>query len=167
MKKLLCTVALVGMLAAPSVVQGQITEAGPFLAYSDDAEAFGIGGYIMIPIPALNPNIALAPDFTWFFPDGDVTLFEINGDLVYMFPVSESSPVIPWALGGLNIARFSVDVPGFGNVSDTQVGINLGGGVNFRVTGSISPFAGAKIELEGGESFVLFGGIGFAIGGGA
>lgn len=164
MKKLLCTVALVGMLAAPSVVQGQINQAGPFLAYSDDAEAFGIGGYLSIPLPALHPNISLAPNFIWFFPDGDVTFFEINGDLVYNFPVSADSPVLPWVLGGLNIARFSVDT-GVGTFSDTNVGINLGGGVDFRVTGSIVPFAGAKIELEGGESFVLFGGIGFAVGG--
>jgi hypothetical protein len=163
MKKLLCTVALVGMLAAPSVVQAQ-TQAGPFLAYTDDAEAFGVGGFISIPLPQLNPNIALVPDFTWFFPDAG-NLFEINGDLMYSFPVSADSPVVPFAFAGLNIARFSIDT-GAGDFSDTNLGINLGGGVNF-VTGSLNPFAGAKIELEGGESFVIFGGLAFAIGGGA
>jgi hypothetical protein len=85
---------------------------------------------------------------------------------MYSFPVSADSPVMPFAFGGLNIARYSIDVPGAGSFSDTQVGINLGGGVNFSA-GSLNPFAGAKIELEGGESFVIFGGIGFPIGGGA
>lgn len=165
MRKLLCSMALVGMLSAPVALQAQATmEAGPFLAYTDDAEAFGIGGFISIPLPSLNPNIALVPDFTWFFPDAG-SLFEINGDLMYAFPVSADSPVLPFAFGGLNIARVSIDTP-FGDFSDTQVGINLGGGVNFPA-GSINPFAGAKIELEGGESFVIFGGIGFPIGGGA
>jgi len=158
MKKLLCSVALIGMLAAPVAVQAQM-EAGPFLAYADDAEAFGIGAFIAIPLPALHPNIALVPDFTLFFPDDPFGLFEINGDLMYTFPVSADAPVVPFAFGGLNIARWSVD----GGGSGTELGINLGGGVNF-VAGSVNPFAGAKIELEGGESFVLFGGLGFPIG---
>jgi hypothetical protein len=159
MKKLLCTVALVGMLVAPGAAQAQL-QAGPFLAYTDDAEAFGVGGFIAIPLPQLNPNISLVPDFIWFFPD-NIDLFEINGDLMYSFPVSADSPVLPFAFGGLNIARASA-----GGVSNTEVGINLGGGVNF-VTGSLNPFAGAKIELEGGESFVIFGGLSFMLGGGA
>ena len=163
MKKLLCTVALVGMMVAPGVVQAQ-TMAGPFLAYTDDAEAFGLGGFISIPLPALNPNISLVPDFTWFFPDAG-NLFEVNGDLMYSFAVSPDSPVMPFAFAGLNIARYSVDIGGT-NFSDTNVGINLGGGVNFSA-GSVNPFAGAKVELEGGESFVLFGGLSFPIGGGA
>ncbi|MEQ1855633.1 MAG: hypothetical protein ABL963_04130 [Longimicrobiales bacterium] len=163
MKKLLSAVALAGMLAVPGAAQAQ-SMAGPFLAYTDDAEAFGVGGFIAIPLPALHPNISLVPDFIWFFPDAG-NLFEVNGDLMYTFPVSADSPVAPFAFGGLNIARFSVDIAGT-NFSDTNVGINLGGGVNFSA-GSVNPFAGAKVELEGGESFVIFGGLSFPIGGGA
>lgn len=163
MKKLLWTVALVGMMVAPGAAQAQ-TMAGPFLAYTDDAEAFGIGGFIAIPLPALGPNISIAPDFTWFFPDAG-NLFEINGDLMYSFPVSADSPVLPFAFAGLNIARYSIDIAGT-DFSDTNVGVNLGGGVNFSA-GSVNPFAGAKVELEGGESFVIFGGLSFPIGGGA
>jgi len=163
MRKLLCCIALIGMMSAPFAVEAQ-TLAGPMLAYSDDASAFGVGGFIAIPLPSLNPQISLVPNGAWYFPDAG-NLFEINGDLLYSFPVSADSPVQPWAFAGLNIARFSIDTQ-FGDFSDTNVGVNLGGGVTFS-TGSLSPFAGAKVELEGGESFIIFGGLSFTLGGAA
>jgi hypothetical protein len=156
------------MLAAPTAVQAQL-EAGPMLGYHTDFEDIGVGGFIAIPVPQLNPNIAIVPNLFWYFPD-DGTLFEVNGDVVYNFPVSADSPVIPWAFAGLNILRFSYDynIPGLGSgsVSNTDVGLNLGGGVNFPA-GSLNPFAGAKFEIQDGTGFVIFGGIGFALGGGA
>jgi hypothetical protein len=154
MKKLLCTVALVGMLVAPGAVQAQL-EAGPILAYHTDAEAVGVGAYIAIPVPQLAEGFALVPDFTWFFPD-NYDYFEINGDIAYFFPVSETTPVMPFAFGGLNIA--STD-------SNTDVGLNLGGGIQFG--GSLRPAVGAKFEIQDATGFVIFGAVGFPIGGGA
>jgi hypothetical protein len=92
-----------------------------------------------------------------------VHAFEINGDVVYNFPVSADSPVLPWAMAGLNVLRLSSDVPGAS--SNTEIGLNLGGGVNFITSGSLSPFAGAKFEIQDGSGFVIFGGLGFAVGG--
>jgi hypothetical protein len=158
MKKLLCTVALVGILAAPSVVQAQV-QVGPVAAFHDDVD-FGIGGFVGIPVPSLNPNLAIVPNFLIYFPDGFDAL-EVNGDVVYSFAVSAESPVIPWAMAGLNFFRVSG-----GGFSNTDVGLNLGGGVDFRA-GSMTPFAGAKFELHDGNGFVIFGGLGFAVGGGA
>jgi hypothetical protein len=160
MRKLLWSVALVGMLAAPTAVQAQL-EAGPILAYHDDAEAVGVGAFIAIPIPQLAEGFAIVPDFTWYFPD-NFDFFEINGDLAYFFPVAADSPVMPFAFGGLNIQRISLDVPGA--EGQTEVGLNLGGGVQFAA-GSINPFAGAKFELQDATGFVIFGGLGFPIGG--
>ena len=165
MRKLLCSVALIGMLAAPSAVQAQL-EAGPLLAYYDDLEAIGIGAFLAIPVPQVAEGFAIVPDFTWYFPDG-IDYFEVNGDVAYFFPVSADSPVMPFAFAGLSIGRSSVDLgPTFGDVSDTDVGLNLGGGVQFAA-GSINPFAGAKLELRDNTGFVIFGGLGFPIGGAA
>lgn len=166
MKKLLWTAALVGMLVAPSVVQAQMT-AGPFLAYHDDLEAIGVGGFLGIAIPQLAPGFAVVPNIAIFFPDDPLSFFEINGDVMYTFPVSETSPVEPFAFAGLNWARSSIDFGGTtGSVSDSDIGLNLGGGVNFDA-GSLSPFAGAKFEIHNNTGFVIFGGISFALGGGA
>ncbi|MBM4185086.1 MAG: hypothetical protein FJ207_12865 [Gemmatimonadetes bacterium] len=141
MKKLLCTVALVGMLVAPGAVQAQMN-AGPILAYHTDGESIGAGGFIGIPLTQLGEGFGIVPNFIWWFPDVG-TMFEINGDVSYFFPVAEDSPVMPFAFGGLNIFRTSFDLGGtFGSVSSTDVGLNLGGGVQFP--GSLQPFAGAK-----------------------
>ena len=162
MRKLLCSLALVGMLAAPATVQAQL-EAGPLLAYHTDAEAIGVGAFLTIPVPQLAEGFAIIPSFTWYFPDG-FDYFEVNGDVAYYFPVAADSPVAPFAFAGLNIARTSVDFGGsFGSVSYTDVGLNLGGGVNFAA-GSLHPCAGAKFEIQDATGFVIFGGLGFPIG---
>jgi hypothetical protein len=152
------------MLSAPVALQAQMT-AGPILAYHTDAEAIGVGAFIAIPVPQLSEGFAIVPDFTWYFPDG-YDYFEINGDLAYFFPVAADSPVSPFAFAGLNIARTSIDLGTFGSTSNTDVGLNLGGGVEFPGS-SLSPFAGAKFEIQDATGFVIFGGISFALGGGA
>jgi hypothetical protein len=159
MRKLLCSMALVGMLAAPVAVQAQL-EAGPYLAYNNDlgGGTVGVGGYIAIPVPQLAAGFAIVPDLGIYFPDGG-SFFEINGDLAYFFPVAEGSPVLPFAFGGLNWARFSPD----GGSASSDIGLNLGGGVQFP--GTVRPFAGAKFAIQDNTAFVIFGGIGFALGG--
>lgn len=162
MKKLLCVVALVGMLMVPGAVQAQMN-VGPIVAYHTDGEMIGAGGFVGIPLPQLSEGFSLIPNFLWWFPDAG-TMFEVNGDLAYYFPVSESAPVMPFAFAGLNIFRTSFDFGGLiGSVSSTDVGLNVGGGVQFQ--GSLQPFAGAKFEVQDGTGFAVFGGIGFPIGG--
>ena len=163
MKRLLCTMALVGMLVAPGVVQAQLT-AGPILAYHTAAAAIGAGAFLPIPVPTPAAGFPIVPNFVWFFPDG-FDYFEVNGDVMYSFPVSADAPVAPFAFAGLNVARTSVSVGTF-SASSTDIGLNLGGGINFNA-GSVNPFAGAKFEIQDGTGFVIFGGLGFAVGGGA
>jgi hypothetical protein len=160
MRKLLGTVVLMGMLGMPGVVDAQ-TVIGAAAAYHDDFEAIGIGGYASIPMPQIHENIAINPSLIYYFPDDPFKAFEINGDVVYRFPVSADSPVIPFAMAGLNIWRTSVD--GIDNSGSTDVGINLGGGIVFPLE-SVRPAVGAKFEIQDVTSFVIFGGIGFPVG---
>ncbi|MDH3208243.1 MAG: hypothetical protein OEO79_16705 [Gemmatimonadota bacterium] len=162
MKKLLGTVALVGMLMAPSAVSAQTTIGG-VLGYHDDFDALGIGAYAAFALPQLHENISINPSFMYYFPDG-FDAWEVNGDLVYAFPVSADSPITPFALAGINIMRVSFDAGVFGSASSTDVGLNLGGGVTFPMEG-FTPFAGAKFEIQDGTGFLIFGGAGFAVGG--
>jgi len=161
MKKLLGTVALVGMLVAPGAVSAQTTIGG-VLGYHDDFEALGIGAYAAFALPQLQENLSINPSFVYYFPDG-IDAWEVNGDLVYAFPVSADAPVAPFALAGLNIIRVSVSAGSF-SASSTDVGLNLGGGVTFPMEG-FTPFAGAKFEIQDGTGFLIFGGAGFAVGG--
>jgi len=158
MKKLLCAAALLGMLVAPGVVRAQMT-LGPLAALeTDGGSTFGIGAYAGIAVPSLDEHLSINPSFIYFFPDVG-TFWELNGDVVYQFEVSAETPVLPFALAGLNIAHASV-----GGFSNTDTSLNLGGGIGFRAA-SMSPFVGGKFELRSGSPFVLFGGVGFAVGG--
>ena len=159
MRKLLGTVVLVGLLVVPGTTQAQMT-IGPVAAFHDDAD-FGIGGYLGIPVPALDPNLSINPSFVFFFPDGPFDYWEINGDVVYSFEVSPDTPVLPFAMAGLRIGHVSADAGG----SDSRLGLNLGGGIGFRAA-SLEPFVGGKFDIgDGPDGLVVFGGIGFAVGG--
>ena len=155
-------------MAMPGLVAAQTTIGG-LGAYHTDFEAIGIGAYATIALPQLHENISIVPNFIFFFPD-NVDYFELNADMIYSFPVAEDAPVSPFALAGINIGRFSVpsvNIPGFGTVgggSSTEVGLNLGGGVAIPME-SIRPVVGAKFEIQDGSGFVLFAGVGFAVGG--
>ena len=144
MKKLLLTVALAGMLLAPAVASAQVN-AGPLAAFHDDLD-FGIGGFVGIPVPSLDQNLSIVPSFVYYFPDG-FDAWEINGDVVYGFEVSEDTPVLPFAFAGLNISRVSVDFGSFGSASSTEMGLNLGGGIQFRAE-SVNPFAGSWQDAQ-------------------
>lgn len=158
MKKLLCAVALLGMTIAPAGVAAQAT-VGPMAAFHDDVD-FGIGGFVSIPVPSLDPNLTIVPSFVYYFPDDPFNYWEINGDVLYAFEVSADTPVLPFAFGGLNFASFGID----GGNSNTEIGLNLGGGIKFRAE-SVEPFAGAKFQIGDIDGFVIFGGIGFPVGG--
>lgn len=124
---------------------------------------FGIGARLEYVPRALfrNAPVLSAASFDWFFPDTppgvDVQYWEINYNIYYLWT---ADALRPYAGGGLNIAHASADVGGFGG-SDTKVGLNLGGGLRFRTAGRLTPFIEARVELSGGEQFVLTGGLVF------
>lgn len=157
MRNFTLALATAAALAVPGTAQAQIG-LGVLAAFHDDMD-FGVGAFVDAPMEGIHENVHLMGDFTWFFPDVDgVDYFEINGNLLYDFPMPEQN-FTPFALGGLNIARLSADEDETGlDFSDTEVGLNLGGGLTFG-TGSLRPSVGARVELGGGEGFVLFGSI--------
>jgi hypothetical protein len=165
MKKLLCALALFGMMAVPGLVGAQ-TVVGPQAAFHDDVD-FGVGGFVSIPVPSLDPNLSIVPSFMYYFPDGNFDYWELNGDVVYNFEVSDETPVLPFAFGGLNIARVSGPSVTVGQVTidndQTEIGLNLGGGITFRAE-SVRPFVGAKFQIGDIDGFVVFGGVGFPVG---
>lgn len=151
----------VAFAAAPAAVEAQAT-LGPTVAYHDDFD-FGVGAAVGVPIEAINENVGFLGDFVFFFPEPDgLDYWEINANLTMDFPI-EDATVVPFALAGLNIARLSVDA-GVIEGSDTEMGLNIGGGIKFDV-GSLRPSVGLRLELEGGDGFVIFGTVPFVLGG--
>ena len=157
MKRSLFAVCLLGMLAWPGAAFAQL-ELGPQINWGDDAD-FGVGGRAVLGIPAGIPLAAIG-SFDIFFPGNDVNYWEINANAVYKFAIPKS-PIVPYAGAGLNIAHASVS--NISGASNTDVGFNLLGGATFNA-GKLKPFAEARIELSGGEQFVLTGGLLFQVG---
>ncbi|NIR46648.1 MAG: porin family protein [Gemmatimonadetes bacterium] len=154
MRGSLLAVCLLTVLAWPATLSAQL-DVGPQASWADDAD-FGIGGRAMLGIPVDIPLAAIG-SFDYFFPDGDVDYWEINANAVYKFRVP-GGVVAPYAGAGLNVAHTSV-----GDLSETDVGLNLLGGATFDA-GQLTPFAELRVELGGGEQFVLTGGLLFTVG---
>lgn len=170
MRKILLTLGVIGaFVALPGAASAQAM-VGPYLAFHDDFD-FGFGGFVGIPVTELHEDLAFWGDFGYFFPGDhgyngvDVDYWELNANATFRFPL-ENTDLMPWALAGLNLSSesFSAGLNGNGDSSatDTEVGLNLGGGLTL-MSGPIQPFVGVKFELGGGNGAVIFTGVSFLL----
>lgn len=160
MRKLVSGLAAATFLALAATTAEAQVQFGPTLAIHDDFDV-GIGATLSGQAPSLGQGVGFMADFVFYFPDaGDY--FEVNGNVTYDFPL-ENSTVLPFVLGGLNIGRYSVEVLGEDR-SNTEVGINLGGGIAFDA-GSFRPSVAVKVDIGGYEGFVVFATLPFQVGG--
>lgn len=158
MRKFLFVACSAMLLAVPSAVQAQV-QFGPQVAWADDAD-FGVGARIALGLPQVRPGVELHVSGDYFFidcPSGiDCSWIELNGNL--HLPVPIAPDLNTYVGGGLNIARFKVGVDGFGSSSNTEVGLNVLGGIKFPMA-SLTPFVEASFTVGGGEQFGIRGGI--------
>ena len=154
MKKYLLIAAAMFCTAGVSSASAQGFRWGPELSLATDTD-FGLGARVEFDFNR-SPLTVIA-SFDYYFPDGPVDYWEINGNLIYSFDLSSAPSVTPYAGGGLNIAHASVDSE-FGSASDTDPGLNLLGGARFDA-GSLMPFIEMKFTIEGAEQFVVTGGL--------
>jgi hypothetical protein len=168
----LTLVAATILLALPTQTQAQL-QAGPYVAFHDDQD-LGFGAFIGVPFSSVDEDLFFTSDLGIFFPDDggsrhDRDYLELNADLLYRIPAPDLE-FTPWVKGGLNLARCSYSLdsegPGRDSHTDTELGLNIGGGVTFG-SGSTRPFVGVKFELGGGEGGVLYGGVTFRVGEGS
>ncbi len=131
-------------------------ELGGGLVFGTDVEELGItvdGNYYF------DENWSISPNFTIFFAEDPINFFTINVDGRYNFEVGPS-PTIVYPLGGLNLAIVSVEDTGFGDDdSDTELGINLGGGVNHFFNSNFGILGELKFVIGDADQIVLTGGV--------
>jgi len=121
-------------------------------------------------------ELAIAPDFIYYLGKTNTlvllgtttelkqTLWELNANIHYFFL---QGPVDVYGLTGLNYsnvaAEASIQVPGFppstSDTSNGDIGINLGGGANFKLKANITPFAELKFVVISTDQLVLSGGV--------
>lgn len=140
MKKLLSITGLVlGIIffTNTSVLAQNDFKLGAGLAYGSEVEAIGIQAGAVYDF---TEEISGAADFIVFFPD-NYDWWELNVNGHYRFLAEDN--VMVYGLAGLNYATLSVDVPGGGSFSDSELGLNLGGGAEFGLD-----FANLYTELK-------------------
>jgi hypothetical protein len=174
MKRCALLVAGLGLFClAPRAAEAQVSF-GPHIAWGDDTD-FGVGGTINFGLgnafgieDGAFANLFGSVGATYFFFDCtpgfnldsvNCTYYEINGNLAVPFTI-EGSSIQPYVGAGIGLAHGSYSYPLFGefDYSNTDVGLNILGGIFFPL-GGLKGFAQGKFELSGGEQFVLSGGI--------
>jgi opacity protein-like surface antigen len=160
----LCSAALVGTTQASAqqaVVGGGLT----FTDIGDFDLGLQVNGYL--PLEAV-PGLRLGGDFTYFLPQSEsfmgasisANFFAINANAQYFFVTGDEFNL--YGLGGLSIGRFSISgsEPGYGreSVSNTEMGLNLGGGGEFA-TGFGAIFGELKLVTGDYDRFTIAAGV--------
>jgi|SRR5690606_9055048 outer membrane protein X len=155
MKKVLFTALLATVVSLGASAQTRI---GGMLGFGSEIETLGIGalGEFMI-----KDNMGISPQLFFFFPKDDVSWFEVNANFNYYFMQDQ---VDLYGLAGLNIATVKVDRGPLEDYSDTEIGINLGLGLNFHLSNdNIKPFAELKYVIGDADQLAIFAGVKFLL----
>lgn len=154
-----CFAALFAVaLLLPSQAEAQIRLGA---AYGTDTE-IGVTAGFFRPVTAQGAaGLSVGFDGTFYLPETNTisgsdytsTFFELNANAHY--PISNMSSGSLYALGGVQYAHASVETP-FGDATSSDIGLNLGAGMNF---GRL--FAEAKYAIGGFEQLVLSAGLSF------
>lgn len=160
MKKLILTSCVLFGLMFTFNSNSYAQEASDFkvgggIAYGTEAEAIGIQAGAKY---AFTPEISGAADFTIYFPE-HMDMWALNANAHYDFFAEDNITV--YGLGGLNYTTMSVDFGG-GSISDSDVGLNLGGGAEFGVDFA-NIYTELKYVLGSTDQLVLAGGLRFDI----
>ena len=144
--------SLLVLLATPALAQ----DSGfmPYVGYNLDADDVLVGvGYrfgVTLPVPI---TITAQPAVEYLFTDLDgVTV--LQGDFNLTAALSASPAFAPYLGAGLGLRYVDTDI---GN--DTDLGLNLLGGVVFNPTGFGQPFAQARYTTGDGDALSLMGGV--------
>lgn len=160
-------ILLVLLLIAGSTCYAQ-KYIGGGIAFGSEIETLGLGitGEYFV-----TEEISIAPSLIYFLPrdlGGDLkyrqTDININGN--YHFDTDTGLDL--YAQAGLNFAIVSLPFinPFTGERvknSDTEVGLNIGGGFNYQWQDNLMPFVEARYTISGFDQLVLMGGIKFII----
>ena len=144
MKKLfpvLLTLTVAALCILPARAQ---TALGIVAQYGLDLEEFQLGGEFHIPFRPAD-GFSFVPNIEFYLRD-DPTIIVINADVHYAFASEYTRSLMPYVGMGLAVTRVS-----FNGQSDSEAGLNLIGGANFRTRGRSVPFF--QVEFRAGDPF--------------
>ena len=105
-------------------------------------------------------NFRAEASANYFLEKDNLKMWDINANLHYIFRISDKFAIYP--LGGVCVLATDLDAPGIGSHSD--LGVNVGGGIEFPITDVIKINAEAKYQIvDDWDRPVLSLGIAFAL----
>ena len=132
MKKIIIA-ACMALLGCGSVFAQQGKQAiGGNLSYGTEIESVGIGLKYQYNI---TDQIRIEPSMNYFFKNDGLSMFDINANIHYLFPIASNISLYP--LAGFTYTNWHLDLGKAGDYdvsgSDGKFGVNLGGFCNFRL----------------------------------
>lgn len=116
---------------------------GVGLVFGTEPDTLGIQGNFYVGMPQVH-GLRLGGDIVIYLPfdrgDIDFFWFSINPGVQYVFDVG--APIHPYVEGGLALAFIRTSFPGGDSNTDSELGLNIGGGVEYdasfaRIYGSL------------------------------
>lgn len=138
----------------PSSAQAQ-TALGVSAQYGLDYEEFQLGAEFHVPFRPVE-GLSFVPNFEYYVQD-EPTLFSVNADVHYAFG-QYTRTFTPYVGLGLAITRRS-----FNERDNTEAGLNILGGANFRTGGNAVPFFQFEYRAGDFEDVSLGGGLRFLL----
>ena len=153
---------VLGVLFAGSAAQAQSSVsdvtadadnvAGVGLVFGTGPDTIGIQGNVFVAIPQVK-GLRAGGDVVIYLPydrtNVDVFFMTVNPGAQYVFDIP-NVPVKPYAEAGLAIAFARASVPGGASSSNTELGLNLGGGVEYDV-GFARVFGMLRYQIMGDD----------------
>jgi len=147
------------LLSTAAAAQKKQTLLGPQLGFATNNLDFFLGAQFSYPVA---PQFDIYPSFDLYFPGNSVTAWALNGDVRY-WPKLNMPNAGLYVGAGLNYSHVSVDLgPTFGSVSNSEVGLGLLGGWDFKAV-SWRPFAQLRIVIGNFDRIEFGGGVNFKL----
>lgn len=104
------------------------------------------------------PGLALVPSLDYW--SDDIDFLSVNGNARYYFPTGGNIDL--FGLGGVGFVRVKADLGPFGSATNSEFGLNLGGGAEIPLSDNLKGTAmlifnteASQIKILGGVTFML------------
>ncbi|GAP73102.1 hypothetical protein SAMD00024442_6_73 [Candidatus Symbiothrix dinenymphae] len=134
MKKIFLSLLLIAVCGVSVSAQKGEMAVGLNLGYDVDGSAFAVGAKFNY---GITDHLRVSPSFNYFL--GDISSWEINADVHYLFNVADNFKVYP--LVGVTYASMSMSSSEGGvsmSMSMSEIGVNLGAGLGYDLTDRIA-----------------------------
>lgn len=125
------------------------------LGYATEREQVGVGAQARF---GVTEQIRFSPEALIMLPKNHTVGIDLNANVEYVFPLENGLSVYP--LAGLNMANGRFSYQGYSD-SYTSFGLNIGGGIDYKLSGNNYLNAELRYTLSDGDYASILVGYGF------